>query len=93
MCLLRLLNNDILLKFDCVSVDYILLSGSLYWVVNDINLVIRKGEILGIVGELGLGKLILVKMVVGLKEVLEGFIWYNELLLSLFKDDELKFLW
>ncbi len=34
----------------------------------------------------------LAKTVVGLKEVSEGFIWYNELPLSLFKDDELKSL-
>lgn len=43
------LNNDILLKFDRVSVDYTSPSGSLYRAVNDINLAIRKGETLGIV--------------------------------------------
>ncbi|HGL4447104.1 TPA: dipeptide ABC transporter ATP-binding protein [Staphylococcus aureus] len=59
---------------------------------NDINLAIRKGETLGIVGESGSGKSTLAKTVVGLKEVSEGFIWYNELPLSLFKDDELKSL-
>lgn len=88
----RSLNNDILLKFDRVSVDYKSPSGSLYRAVNDINLAIRKGETLGIVGESGSGKSTLAKTVVGLKEVSEGFIWYNELPLSLFKDDELKSL-
>ncbi|WP_449608898.1 ATP-binding cassette domain-containing protein, partial [Pseudomonas aeruginosa] len=44
------------------------------------------------VGESGSGKSTLAKTVVGLKEVSEGFIWYNELPLSLFKDDELKSL-
>lgn len=88
----RPLNNDILLKFDRVSVDYKSPSGSLYRAVNDINLAIRKGETLGIVGESGSGKSTLAKTVVGLKEVSEGFIWYNELPLSLFKDDELKSL-
>lgn len=88
----RPLNNDILLKFDRVSVDYKSPSGSLYRAVNDINLAIRKGETLGIVGESGSGKSTLAKTVVGLKEVSEGFIWYNELPLSLFKDDELKAL-
>ncbi|HFQ1324809.1 TPA: ABC transporter ATP-binding protein [Staphylococcus aureus] len=88
----RPLNNDILLKFDRVSVDYTSPSGSLYRAVNDINLGIRKGETLGIVGESGSGKSTLAKTVVGLKEVSEGFIWYNELPLSLFKDDELKSL-
>lgn len=88
----RPLNNDILLKFDRVSVDYTSPSGSLYRAVNDINLAIRKGETLGIVGESGSGKSTLAKTVVGLKEVSEGFIWYNELPLSLFKDDELKSL-
>lgn len=88
----RPLNNDILLKFDRVSVDYTSPSGSLYRAVNDINLDIRKGETLGIVGESGSGKSTLAKTVVGLKEVSEGFIWYNELPLSLFKDDELKSL-
>ncbi len=55
---------------------------------------IRKGETLGIVGESGSGKstLAFFKTVVGLKEVSEGFIWYNRLPLSLFKDDELKSL-
>ncbi|MDN8960524.1 ATP-binding cassette domain-containing protein, partial [Staphylococcus aureus] len=79
-------------KFDRVSVDYKSPSGSLYRAVNDINLAIRKGETLGIVGESGSGKSTLAKTVVGLKEVSEGFIWYNELPLSLFKDDELKAL-
>ena len=51
----RPLNNDILLKFDRVSVDYTSPSGSLYRAVNDINLAIRKGETLGIVGESGSG--------------------------------------
>ncbi len=51
-----------------------------------------EGETLGIVGESGSGKSTLAKTVVGLKEVSEGFIWYNELPLSLFKDDELKSL-
>ena len=88
----RTLNNDILLKFDRVSVDYTSPNGSLYRAVNDINLAIRKGETLGIVGESGSGKSTLAKTVVGLKEVSEGFIWYNELPLSLFKDDELKSL-
>ncbi len=65
----RPLNNDILLKFDRVSVDYTSPSGSLYRAVNDINLAIRKGETLGIVGESRSGKSTLAKTVVGLKEV------------------------
>lgn len=62
-----------------MSVDYTSPSGSLYRAVSDINLAIRKGETLGIVGESGSGKSTLAKTVVGLKEVSEGFIWYNEL--------------
>ncbi|HDY9563312.1 TPA: ABC transporter ATP-binding protein [Staphylococcus argenteus] len=86
----RQLSNDILLKFDHVSVDYTSPSGSIFRVVRDINLAIRKGETLGIVGESGSGKSTLGKTVVGLKDVSEGFIWYNNVPISLFNAEELK---
>lgn len=70
----RQLSNDILLKFDHVSVDYTSPNGSIFRAVRDINLAIRKGETLGIVGESGSGKSTLGKTVVGLKDVSEGFI-------------------
>ncbi|GKS45843.1 hypothetical protein SASK175_04770 [Staphylococcus argenteus] len=86
----RQLSNDILLKFDHVSVDYTSPSGSIFRAVRDINLAIRKGETLGIVGESGSGKSTLAKTVVGLKDVSEGFIWYNNVPISLFNAEELK---
>ncbi|MGZ1676447.1 ABC transporter ATP-binding protein [Staphylococcus argenteus] len=86
----RQLSNDILLKFDHVSVDYTSPSGSIFRAVRDINLAIRKGETLGIVGESGSGKSTLGKTVVGLKDVSEGFIWYNNVPISLFNAEELK---
>ncbi|BCN87232.1 ABC transporter ATP-binding protein [Staphylococcus argenteus] len=86
----RKLSNDILLKFDHVSVDYTSPSGSIFRAVRDINLSIRKGETLGIVGESGSGKSTLAKTVVGLKDVSEGFIWYNNVPISLFNAEELK---
>ncbi|CDR64557.1 TPA: ABC transporter ATP-binding protein [Staphylococcus argenteus] len=86
----RQLSNDILLKFDHVSVDYTSPSGSIFRAVRDINLAIRKGETLGIVGESGSGKSTLGKTVVGLKDVSEGFIWYNNVPISLFNAGELK---
>ncbi|GJF44821.1 ABC transporter ATP-binding protein [Staphylococcus argenteus] len=86
----RQLSNDILLKFEHVSVDYTSPSGSVFRAVRDINLAIRKGETLGIVGESGSGKSTLGKTVVGLKDVSEGFIWYNNVPISLFNAEELK---
>lgn len=86
----RQLSNDILLKFDHVSVDYTSPSGSIFRAVRDINLAIRKGETLDIVGESGSGKSTLGKTVVGLKDVSEGFIWYNNVPISLFNAEELK---
>ncbi|GJF47318.1 ABC transporter ATP-binding protein [Staphylococcus argenteus] len=86
----RKLSNDILLKFDHVSVDYTSPSGSIFRAVRDINLSIRKGETLGIVGESGSGKSTLAKTVVGLKDVSEGSIWYNNVPISLFNAEELK---
>ncbi|HFV7736447.1 TPA: nickel ABC transporter ATP-binding protein NikE [Staphylococcus aureus] len=61
--------------------------GAVYQFCDDV-IVMKDGS----VGESGSGKSTLAKTVVGLKEVSEGFIWYNELPLSLFKDDELKSL-
>lgn len=61
--------------------------GAVYQFCDDV-IVMKDGSVV----ESGSGKSTLAKTVVGLKEVSEGFIWYNELPLSLFKDDKLKSL-
>ncbi len=65
-----------LLKLDHVTICY---NGEP--VVQDINLELNKGEILGVVGESGSGKSTIIKAVMGLlgKEgmVTEGDIWYR----------------
>ena len=65
-----------LLKMEHVTICY---NGEI--VVQDINLELNKGEILGVVGESGSGKSTIIKAVMGLLGnegmVTEGDIWYK----------------
>lgn len=86
----RTLANDPLLRFEHVSVDYVGDDGKPFRAVNDVDLSVLKGETLGIVGESGSGKSTLAKTVVGLKDVSQGIVWYDNVPLSLFSNKEMK---
>ncbi|PNZ56614.1 ABC transporter ATP-binding protein [Staphylococcus casei] len=88
----RQISNDTLLKFEDVSVDYPIGHGAQFRAVEHVNLNIKRGEALGIVGESGSGKSSLAKTVVGLNEISEGYIWYENIPLNLFSAKEMKSL-
>ncbi|TGE16483.1 ABC transporter ATP-binding protein [Staphylococcus petrasii] len=88
----RQLSDEVLLKFENISVDYPKGTGEYFRAVKNVSLDIKDGESLGIVGESGSGKSSLAKTVVGLNAVAEGTIWYKDIPLSLFSNKEMKSL-
>ncbi|HOO75682.1 MAG TPA: ATP-binding cassette domain-containing protein, partial [Tepiditoga sp.] len=60
------MENNVILKLENISKDFF---GNT--VLTDINLEIKKGEILGLVGENGAGKSTLMKILFGLPEITE----------------------
>lgn len=57
-------NNDILLKLSGISKSF-----DTVRVLNDVNFTLKKGEILGLVGENGAGKSTLMKIIFGMSEI------------------------
>lgn len=51
-------------------------------VLENINLKLNQGEIVGVVGENGCGKSVLMKLMVGLMKPTEGEVYYNQTLLG-----------
>jgi len=88
----RTISDQTLLKIENVSIDYTKSNGNEFRAVKNIDLEIKEGESLGIVGESGSGKSSLAKALVGLNNVSEGMIWYQDLPLNLFSAKEMKSL-
>ena len=74
------MSSDIVYSIRNVSVDYATRSGPVR-AVDDVSLVIRKGEILGLVGESGCGKSTLGKAMMRMIErphkIAEGELWFG----------------
>ena len=80
--------DDVLLKVDNLGKNF---SGNI--VLKDINFVLKKGEILGLVGENGAGKSTLMKILFGMPEIGEtggytGSIYFNSKKLMLKSPNE-----
>jgi len=58
--------------------------------VNNINLEVRKGEILALVGESGSGKTTLGKVIIKIYEPSAGKIWFNDIEISKFRGNRLR---
>ncbi|MCQ9289626.1 ABC transporter ATP-binding protein [Staphylococcus gallinarum] len=86
----RQISDEIILKFEDVSVEYPIGINDTFKAVKHIDLEIKKGESLGIVGESGSGKSSLAKTVVGLNSVSDGYVWYKDIPLSLFNSKEMQ---
>ncbi len=64
--------------------------GRLIKAVDDINIKLQKGKILGIVGESGSGKTTLIRALLGLQKINDGKILYNDKDISKLKSKEWK---
>lgn len=69
-------DNDILVEIDDVS-KHFKVAGGVLKAVNHVNLTIKKGETLGLVGESGCGKSTLSKIIMGIYPPTEGRINYH----------------
>ena len=92
----KLEQGKILLEINDLKVYYPLVGGLLkrqfgaVKAVDGVDLVIKTGETLGLVGESGCGKSTLAKAILGLVDIEEGEIEFNEIIIS--KDEYSKFL-
>ena len=92
----KLEKGKILLEINDLKVYYPLVGGLLkrqfgaVKAVDGVDLVIKTGETLGLVGESGCGKSTLAKAILGLVDIEEGEIEFNEIIIS--KDEYSKFL-
>lgn len=75
--------SEEILRVENLNIYYPLGSNSLFrkkgknHVVRDVNFVLHKGEILGLVGESGCGKTSLSKAILGMNRDIAGSIWYE----------------
>jgi len=69
-------NKDYLIHTESLSKSYSGISGEIF-ALRDINLRIRKGEFIGIVGKSGAGKTTLINILAGLDSVSYGEVWVN----------------
>lgn len=83
-------NAPVILEAKHVTKKFTTSAGRSLLACDDINLVVRKGQTLGIVGESGCGKSSFVKMIVQMYPPTEGEIIYNGKDITKFKGEELR---
>ncbi len=76
-------------KFEHVSVSYRSVKGEPHTVFDDLNLEIRKGDKIALIGSNGAGKSTLMKMLVGLLKPTSGDIYMNSKNVRTFKPEEM----
>ncbi|WP_342431150.1 ABC transporter ATP-binding protein [Neobacillus sp. FSL H8-0543] len=89
------MDNSVLLKVNLLKKTFVKKSGNFLkrektdvFAVNNVNFEIKKGEILGIIGESGCGKTTTARMVMRLMKETSGEIWFNGVDLCKLKESE-----
>jgi oligopeptide/dipeptide ABC transporter ATP-binding protein len=88
--------NEFLIKIEHLSKHFIKMEGFInrrkmtIRAVNNIDLEVRKGEILALVGESGSGKTTLGKVIIKIYEPSAGKIWFDNIEISQFRGNRLR---
>jgi len=88
--------REILLRANNLSKSYkvrthpLSVQKKILWAVNEVNLEIRRGELLGLVGESGCGKSTLGRLLLLLERPDKGKIWWKDTCLTTLKPRQLK---
>ncbi|WP_045519385.1 ABC transporter ATP-binding protein [Neobacillus niacini] len=89
------MDNSVLLKVNLLKKTFVKKTGTLLkrkktdvFAVNNVNFEIRKGEILGIIGESGCGKTTTARMVMRLMKETSGEVWFDGVDLCNLKESE-----
>ncbi|WP_059173204.1 ABC transporter ATP-binding protein [Bacillus sp. FJAT-27445] len=91
------MGNSTLLKVTNLKKTFVKKTGNFFnrkltnvYAVNDVNLEINKGEIIGIIGESGCGKTTMARMVMRLMKETNGEVWFDGVDLCKLTDAEMK---
>lgn len=91
------MDNTVLLKVNHLKKTFVKKTGSFLkrkktdvYAVNSVNFEIKRGEILGIIGESGCGKTTTARMVMRLMKETSGEIWFDGVDLCQLKDSEIN---